>query len=133
MKKRNLIAGGLAVGVIVAIAVGTSGGNDTPGHETTSDRSSAPSAAPATPDGPATSFSDGTYLVGSDIEAGTYKTTGPDDSAWTDGCYWERAKNDSGDLDSIIANNYQEGPGRVTVNSGEVFKVSGDCEWRLVR
>lgn len=130
MKKRNLIAGGLAVGVAVAIAVGTSGGNDTPGHKTTSERAPSSPSAPASPDGPATSFTDGTFLVGTDIKSGTYKSPGDDTGI---GCYWERAKDDSGDFDSIIANEAVDGPGRVTVNSGEIFKTSGDCEWRLVR
>ncbi|NEC29055.1 hypothetical protein G3I20_21335 [Streptomyces sp. SID8111] len=39
--------------------------------------------------GPATTFSgEGEYLVGEDIEPGTYKTAGPDGAF---GCYWERA------------------------------------------
>lgn len=52
--------------------------------------------------GPATSFSgEGEYLVGEDIKAGTYKTAGPDSEF---GCYWERAKDASGEFGSIIAN-----------------------------
>ncbi len=130
MKKRTIVGGVLAASVVAGIAIGAGASNDTPGHQTTSDRSPASSSAPATPDGPATSFTDGTFLVGSDIEAGTYKT--PGDSSGL-GCYWERASDDSGDFDSIITNEAFDGPGRVTVNSGEVFKTSGDCEWRLVR
>ncbi|MFG2322736.1 hypothetical protein [Streptomyces sp. NPDC048568] len=80
--------------------------------------------------GPATSFSgDGEYLVGEDIKAGTYKTAGPEDQ-W--GCYWERAKDASGEFGSIIANNNLEGTGRVTLNSGEYFKTNRCQEWKRV-
>ncbi|MFJ9198799.1 hypothetical protein [Streptomyces flaveolus] len=78
--------------------------------------------------GPATSFSgDGEYLVGEDIKAGTYKTAGPEDE-W--GCYWERAKDASGEFGSIIANNNLEGTGRVTLNKGEYFKTNRCQEWK---
>ncbi|MGC4945447.1 hypothetical protein ACLQ2N_04405 [Streptomyces sp. DT224] len=78
--------------------------------------------------GPATSFSgDGEYLVGEDIAAGTYKTAGADGSI---GCYWERAKDASGEFDSIIANNNLTGPGRVTLNKGEYFKTNRCAEWK---
>jgi hypothetical protein len=121
----------LAITLVALVAVSCASlvaDTDTPGHKTTS-AASAP-AAEATPDGPATSFQDGSFLVGTDIEAGTYKTSGDDTGL---GCYWERASDDSGSLDAIITNNYGEGPQRVTVKTGETFKVSGDCEWRLVR
>ncbi|MFC8537727.1 hypothetical protein ACFUJY_27980 [Streptomyces sp. NPDC057249] len=79
--------------------------------------------------GPATSFSgDGEYLVGEDIAAGTYKTAGADGSF---GCYWQRAKDASGEFDSIIANNNLTGPGRVTLNKGEYFKTNRCAEWKL--
>ncbi|MET9775955.1 hypothetical protein ABZ023_17175 [Streptomyces sp. NPDC006367] len=80
--------------------------------------------------GPATSFSgDGEYLVGEDIKAGTYKTAGPEGEF---GCYWERAKDASGEFGSIIANNNLEGTGRVTLNKGEYFKTNRCQEWKRV-
>lgn len=80
--------------------------------------------------GPAAGFSgDGEYLVGEDVKAGTYKTAGPADE-W--GCYWERAKDASGEFDSIITNNNLGGQGRVTLNSGEHFKTNGCQEWKRV-
>ncbi|MER6348039.1 hypothetical protein ACWC10_19425 [Streptomyces sp. NPDC001595] len=80
--------------------------------------------------GPATSFcGEGEYLVGEDIKAGTYKTSGPEDE-W--GCYWERAKDASGEFGSIIANNNLQGPGRVTLNAGEYFKTNRCQEWKRV-
>ncbi|MHB9854808.1 hypothetical protein ACSYGO_36945 [Streptomyces krungchingensis] len=80
--------------------------------------------------GLATTFSgEGEYLVGEDIKAGTYKTAGPGDEF---GCYWERAKDASGEFGSIIANNNLEGPGRVTLNSGEYLKTNRCQEWKKV-
>ncbi|MFF1604237.1 hypothetical protein ACFVYV_43650 [Streptomyces mirabilis] len=80
--------------------------------------------------GPATTFSgEGEYLVGDDIKAGTYKTSGPEEEF---GCYWERAKDASGEFGSIIANNNLEGPGRVTLNNGEYFKTNRCQEWKKV-
>jgi hypothetical protein len=80
--------------------------------------------------GPASSFSgEGEYVVGEDIKAGTYKTAGP---AGRFGCYWERAKDASGEFGSIIANNNLEGPGRVTLNKGEYFKTNRCQEWKKV-
>ncbi|KUO06167.1 hypothetical protein AQJ67_03185 [Streptomyces caeruleatus] len=80
--------------------------------------------------GPATSFSgEGEYLVGEDIKAGTYKTVGPDSEF---GCYWERAKDASGEFGSIIANNNLNGPGRVTLNNGEYFKTNRCRQWTRV-
>ncbi|MBB4794919.1 hypothetical protein [Streptomyces nodosus] len=80
--------------------------------------------------GPADSFSgEGEYVVGEDIKAGTYKTAGPDGGF---GCYWERAKNASGEFDAIIANNNLQGPGRVTLNQGEYFKTNRCQEWKRV-
>lgn len=136
MKKRNKIALGVAGGVAaiaVVASVSSSGGGT--GHETTTDRAPAAAASqkPTEDTGPATSFRDGTYKVGSDIEAGTYKTDGVSATGEADGCYWERARNDSGEMSAIITNNFNQGPDRVTVNTGEFFKVNGGCKWKLVR
>ncbi|MFD3730294.1 hypothetical protein [Streptomyces sp. NPDC058632] len=80
--------------------------------------------------GPAAGFSgEGEYVVGEDIEAGTYKTAGADGDF---GCYWERAKDASGEFGSIIANNNLNGPGRVTLNTGEYFKTNRCQEWEKV-
>lgn len=71
---------------------------------------------------------DGTYLVGSDMAAGTWKTDGPDGPL----CYWERAKDSTGDFSSIIANDNITGTGRVTVFKGETFKTTGCKDWTKV-
>lgn len=77
-------------------------------------------------------LTDGTYLVGTDIKAGTYKTPGPGSMDVLDSCYWERDSNDSGTFEAIIANGDITGPGRITVNAGEILNLSGDCSWSLV-
>ncbi|MFF8787709.1 hypothetical protein [Streptomyces sp. NPDC015125] len=87
--------------------------------------------APA-PAGPDTTVGQGSYLVGEDIAAGTYKTGGPAASD-VPLCYWARAKDSSGELDGIIANGTPQGPARVTVNKGETFETSGCKEWTKVR
>jgi hypothetical protein len=68
---------------------------------------------------------EGTYEIGVDAQPGRYKTTVPQNST---GCYWERTKDDSGDMDSIIANDNVNPGARasITVKSGEFFK-SNDC------
>jgi hypothetical protein len=71
------------------------------------------SAAPAAP---VTTLSDGVYLVGTDIEAGSYKSPGGY------GCYWARMKDDAGDR--IIANDLTDGPARFTAKKGEYVKVA---------
>jgi hypothetical protein len=87
-----------------------------------------PADEPPAPAGPQTTFSEGTYLVGEDIKAGTYKTTGG-----SDGCYWARSKNDSGEADAIIANDLGGGPSRVTVKKGEIFETNSCDDWTLVK
>ena len=107
--------------------------------------SSMPTVAPAVPaapvapvapvepapvaSGPATTVSDGTYQVGTDMTPGRYKTAGPDGSGALDMCYVSRNKDDSGEFDAIIANQIVEGPGSVTVNDGEFAEFSGGCTW----
>lgn len=72
----------------------------------------------------------GTYLVGVDIEAGTYRSAvGPDGS-----CYWERLSGLSGESDEIMAN---EIVSRGTVlaeikPSDYAFKTSGCANWRRI-
>lgn len=80
-------------------------------HATAAAPAAAPSA-PAAPAGPVTSFSDGTYVVGEDIQPGTYKTTGPANGM----CYWARLKDTSGSFSSIIANGAPQGPATVTIS-----------------
>jgi hypothetical protein len=122
----------LVICVLWLVGIGIAGSQATPSRSTipTVDAVPAakvnPPAAPAKPAGPATRIGDGTYEVGVDMAAGRYKTTG-DGSIGL--CYWERAKDDSGDLGSIISNDLFRGPGSVTVKNGEFAKLSGGCVW----
>jgi hypothetical protein len=87
-------------------------------------------AKPAKTKAPASTISgDGEYLAGQDMPAGTYKTAGSADTELGLPCYWERAKNSSGELGSIIANGTPKGTARVTVNRGEIFKSQGCKDW----
>ncbi|WCN07386.1 hypothetical protein [Streptomyces sp. M92] len=80
--------------------------------------------------GPPASFDgDGQYLVGEDIQAGTYKTAGPQDDSIIPNCYWARLKDASGEFDAIIANDNLKGQGRVTLNKGEYFQTNGCQKW----
>jgi len=81
------------------------------------------SAAPA-------GISDGTYVVGTDIKAGLYKTSGPADSGDLANCYWERDRDLSGGMGSIIANDNPNGPTTVQISSSDkAFKTSGCAPW----
>lgn len=91
-----------------------------------------PAGKAAAPAGPETTVGQGSYLVGEDIAVGTYRTGGPAASD-VPLCYWARAKDSSGDMDSIIANGTPQGPARVTVNKGEMFETNGCKEWTKVR
>lgn len=102
-----------------------------PSATTAADAGARPPAAPA-PAGPATSVDgDGQYLVGDDMEAGTYKTAGPADSVIPN-CYWARLKDASGEFGAIIANGIGQGQTRVTVRKGEYFETRGCQKWEKV-
>jgi hypothetical protein len=88
-----------------------------------------PAIQPA-PTGPVTSFTSGTYVVGTDIVAGTYKTTGSTSSL---PCYWARRKDTSGDFAAIIANGNPSGPTTVTISKSDgAFETSGCDTWQKV-
>ena len=137
--KAWVIAGGVALFVVIGIH--NSGSNTTApaasvpalqqsasGPTLEQQSASVPEAPPA-PTGPVTSFGDGTYVVGTDVVAGTYHTTGPA-SDGSGSCYWEREKDTSGNFDSIIANDLGHGPTTVTISSSDgAFKTSGCNTW----
>jgi hypothetical protein len=79
-------------------------------------------ATPAsTPTGLLTTFSDGTWAVGTQIAPGTYWTTGGSD------CYWARVSNLSGDLSAIIANGVTIGQVIVTILPTDVGFDTQSC------
>lgn len=59
-------------------------------------------------------------MVGTDIEAGTYKTTGPPRPGdFWHGCYYARLSSTDGESGSILANGNFEGPNTVTVKASD--------------
>ncbi|MGW1076238.1 hypothetical protein [Streptomyces sp. NPDC002537] len=70
----------------------------------------------------------GTYQVGKDVKPGTYRSTGN-----KLGCYWERAKDSKGELESILANDNVVGSSYVTIAADDkLFKTRGCKGWSLV-
>lgn len=73
---------------------------------------------------------DGTYLVGTDVKAGTYRSPTP-----TSGnCYWARlSTTDGAGTDGILANNNSAGPSVVTIQkTDKAFNTSGCEAWTKV-
>ncbi len=72
------------------------------------------------------SFDDGTYAVGTQIQSGLYRTDG------ADGCYWERSSSLGWAGSSIIANDNATGPAIVAIAPGDAgFKTKGCGTWTL--
>ncbi|GAB2690412.1 hypothetical protein [Nocardia thraciensis] len=85
-------------------------------------------APPPTPAGPAAVIrKDGTYVIGVDIQPGTWRTEG------ASFCYWERVKNLSGGVGSILDNSAASGQQVVTIlPTDKAFKSRGCGTWTLV-
>lgn len=129
------VAGAFVLMVVLAGVFGTDGAPKThaashPTHATQKPSpvsSLAPSPATVTPPpdqnlaGPQTAFDDGTYLVGTDIQLGTYKSDG------TGPCYWARLSDTSGSLDAIITNHAGDGPAVVTIAASDAAFQSQGC------
>ncbi|WP_231974753.1 hypothetical protein [Mycobacterium sp. E1747] len=77
-------------------------------------------AAPPPPPGPKTTIaSDGTFIIGSDIAAGTYRSAGKY------GCYWARLR--SLDTTDIIDNNVNDGPQVVQILPSDRAFMTRNC------
>lgn len=71
-----------------------------------------------------TSFGEGTFIVGTDIRPGTFRSTRGD------GCYWERLGGFDGTTNDIIANDFRNSPATVTIlRSDKGFASSGCGTW----
>jgi hypothetical protein len=68
-----------------------------------------------------TSFGAGAYIVGSDIEAGTYRNSGGNN------CYWERLRDFNGGMNAIIANGGTNNPTIVTIAPTDAGFQSDGC------
>lgn len=80
------------------------------------------------PDGsvppPRVTFGNGTFRVGTDVPAGTYRTrTGSTSSS----CYWERMRGFTGAFGEIIANGISRDPQVVTIASTDAGFKSSSC------
>lgn len=93
----------------------------------------APAPAPVTvtaapvPDEPESSFDgDGTFVVGEDIQPGTYRNAG------SSGCYWARLSGLSGEFGDIITNGVGDGPQVVQIAADDAaFDTSRCGTWEL--
>lgn len=79
-----------------------------------------PTRIPPTPT-IAGAFTDGTKIVGTDIQPGTYRSMG------ASGCYWERMSGFGGTLGEIIANGNPAGPAIVTIAATDKGFKSQRC------
>jgi hypothetical protein len=68
-----------------------------------------------------TSFEDGAYFVGTDIEAGTYRSSG------ARGCYFARLNGFQGDLENVVANENTDTPVVVTIAPTDAGFESNRC------
>ena len=115
---------GAVVGVVVIGVVSANAGAE---HSATGKKNTGTTKAAETKK--AAFDGDGDFQVGTDIKPGTYRSSGNSDGM----CYWERAKNASGDTDSLLANDNVSGAGYVTVKATDkIFKSSGCKDWEAV-
>jgi len=102
------------------------------GRPTTGEPTSAPPASGqpgGTGDGPPEGLGSlRTRVVGTDIQPGTYRTTGPLTAGGT--CYWARMKTAAGGLGDVIAADMPTGPTTVTIlATDKSFQTAGCAEW----
>jgi hypothetical protein len=77
------------------------------------------------PTGPLTTFGDGTYRVGEDIEPGLYYANNVGGS-----CYWERLSGFGGELDDIITNEFSQVRQIVMIEQDDIgFSAQGCGQW----
>ncbi|MCW8375290.1 hypothetical protein [Streptomyces justiciae] len=141
MGMKGKIALGAVVGIVVIGAVSANSGDDSDGGSESSGKGSS-SSAQAKPGGGEEKDSaeaaeekkvafegDGQFQVGSDVKPGTYRTSGNEDGM----CYWERAKDASGEMDSLLANDNVTGTSYVTIKASDKIFKSSDCnDWEAV-
>lgn len=104
-----------------------------PGSEVTIDRNpsllyrgcATTAPTPPTPEPADVIDNDGTYLVGTDIQPGRWRSDGG-----TDGmdCYWKRLSSLNGGIDDIIQNNLSGGPQVVQIQPSDKAFVTAHCQ-----
>lgn len=78
----------------------------------------------AAPAPPKVAMSDGVYVVGADLQPGTYRTVEP-----VSNCYWEITKSGTNGGDIIANDNVDGGRPTVTLKAGQDFKSSRCGDW----
>lgn len=112
-----------------AASADKSGGASATASATADAKQSQKSTKPAAPTAKPAFKGGGTFQVGSDIQPGTYLTSGNSDGM----CYWERAKDAKGDLDSVLANDNVTGNSYVTIQkTDKIFKTTDCKDWYAV-
>ena len=87
-----------------------------------------PAPAPAPKAETVTTFGDGLYRVGDQIQPGTYQTTGPTTGSGMG--YWARLSNTSGEGSAIITNDIVKGPATMTIApTDKAVEFSGGAVW----
>ncbi|MEU2547613.1 hypothetical protein ABZ618_19635 [Streptomyces roseolus] len=136
--RHKLLTAAGAVVVVVAIGAAMGGGGEdakapeakssAPAASGSKDSGGSASQAPEKPKA-ATVDGDGDFEVGSDVKPGLYRSTGNKDAE----CYWERAKDASGEVDSILANDNVTGTAYVEIKaSDKLFKSTSCGTWEAV-
>lgn len=127
---------GIAIVATGFAVTGCAAGTTTPATKTITsyvtapnDATSARATEPA-PTGPATGMSsDGTYVIGVDIQPGIYRSAGT--AREGSDCYWKRLS--SLDTSDIIDNNSSPGPQTVEIKATDKAFVSSRCQpWTKV-
>ena len=72
---------------------------------------------------------DGVFLVGKDIQPGTYRSDGKDNTL----CYWARLSDTTGELGDIIANGNADGQAIVKIDPRDKAFQTSDCRaWQKI-
>lgn len=125
---------GLALCIIWAAAFGAAVANTPAGSLPPAPAMPNVDGAPATPGpaeapAPGTIPGDGTFVVGTEVQPGTYRTAGPNGF----NCYYARMADTSGELTSVITNGNASGPTTITIAEGDgAFQSSGCQTWTKV-
>lgn len=117
----------LVIIVISAIVANGSQGNASSSSSTPTTQSSSSTQSPSThptsaPQPQFATFGDGTFIVGKDIQPGTYRTR-----TSSPNCYYARLKGFSGAVEDIIANDNTDDPAIVTISASDKGFESTNC------
>lgn len=113
---------------VATVVVNTSNSTLSPAVTATSRPKPSPTATATPPVKPTPTavpyaqFGDGTYVVGTDIQPGTYRTR-----VASSNCYYARLRGFGGTIDDIIANNNTEAPTVITISSSDKGFESSSC------